>query len=183
MLSYAAARETDKRALAREALDRYRELNLIYDLADSIARPPTSRPWPRSPSTRRAGCPVAASASLLLESPTPGQLTPHPIGEVGALFPEQPTTEGLLGAVFVGDPEIVNEVAADPRLVPRNADRVAHRRPAQGRGRPAGVIWHSVEGAAEFQAGDLKILTAIAALTAPAVSQAQRYESVVRGDE
>jgi hypothetical protein len=34
-----------------------------------------------------------------------------------------------------------------------------------------------------FQAGDLKILTAIAALTAPFVSQAHRYESVTRGDE
>jgi len=36
VLSYAAAREADKRALAREALDRYRELNLLYDLADEI---------------------------------------------------------------------------------------------------------------------------------------------------
>ena len=36
VLSYAAAREADKRALSREALDRYRELNLIYDLADQI---------------------------------------------------------------------------------------------------------------------------------------------------
>ena len=29
VLSYAVARETDKRSLAREALDRYRELNLV----------------------------------------------------------------------------------------------------------------------------------------------------------
>ena len=36
VLSYACAREADKRALAHEALDRYRELNLIYDLADQI---------------------------------------------------------------------------------------------------------------------------------------------------
>src|SRR6266576_81439 len=36
VLTYACAREADKRALAREALDRYRELNLIYDLADEI---------------------------------------------------------------------------------------------------------------------------------------------------
>jgi two-component system NtrC family sensor kinase len=36
VLSYAASRETDKRALAAEALDRYRELSLIYDLSESI---------------------------------------------------------------------------------------------------------------------------------------------------
>ena len=36
VVAYAAAREADKRALSREALDRYRELNLIYDLAEQI---------------------------------------------------------------------------------------------------------------------------------------------------
>src|SRR5690348_16172379 len=37
VLSYAVARESDKRALAREALDRYRELNLVYELADQLS--------------------------------------------------------------------------------------------------------------------------------------------------
>src|SRR5215212_7215446 len=37
VLSYAVAREADKRSLAREALDRYRELNLVYDLADRLS--------------------------------------------------------------------------------------------------------------------------------------------------
>src|SRR3954452_19560006 len=36
-LSYAVAREGDKRSLAREALDRYRELNLVYGLADRLS--------------------------------------------------------------------------------------------------------------------------------------------------
>ena len=40
VLSYACSRETDKRSLASEALDRYRELNLIYDLAERIAASP-----------------------------------------------------------------------------------------------------------------------------------------------
>ncbi|MDQ3128430.1 MAG: hypothetical protein M3Q66_08265, partial [Chloroflexota bacterium] len=37
VLSYAVAREGDKRSLAREALDRYRELNLVYDLAERLS--------------------------------------------------------------------------------------------------------------------------------------------------
>src|SRR3954451_8155244 len=37
VLSYAVARETDKRSLAREALARYRELNLVYELADKLS--------------------------------------------------------------------------------------------------------------------------------------------------
>src|SRR5262245_52184387 len=36
VLSYAAARERDKRSLANEALERYRELSLIYALAETI---------------------------------------------------------------------------------------------------------------------------------------------------
>ena len=37
VIAYAAARETDKRSLAREALDRYRELNLVYELAETLS--------------------------------------------------------------------------------------------------------------------------------------------------
>src|SRR4051794_5320359 len=37
VLGYAVAREADKRSLAREALDRYRELNLVYDLAERLS--------------------------------------------------------------------------------------------------------------------------------------------------
>src|SRR5207253_228824 len=37
VLGYAVARESDKRSLAREALDRYRELNVVYELADRLS--------------------------------------------------------------------------------------------------------------------------------------------------
>ena len=37
VLCYALSREADKRSLAREALDRYRELNLVYELADRLS--------------------------------------------------------------------------------------------------------------------------------------------------
>jgi GAF domain-containing protein len=184
VLSYACSRETDKRSLASEALDRYRELNLIYDLAERIAASPHVADVTAVAVAETGRLPSGGVGFLLLESPTPGQLTPHPLGEAGALFPEQPTTEGLLGAVFVGDPEIVNEVAADPRAGAAErgiASLIAA--PLKVEGVRLGVIGTASKEPLEFQAGDLKILAAIAALTAPAVSQAQRYESVVRGDE
>jgi hypothetical protein len=37
VLSYASAREADKRSLANEALERYRELNLVYNLAEALS--------------------------------------------------------------------------------------------------------------------------------------------------
>ena len=86
--------------------------------------------------------------------------------------------------MFGGDPEIVNDVAADPRAGAAErgiASLIAA--PLKVEGARLGVIGTASKEPLEFQAGDLKILTAIAALTAPAVSQAQRYESVARGDE
>jgi adenylate cyclase len=184
VLSYACSRETDKRSLASEALDRYRELNLIYDLAERIATSPHVADVTAVAVAEAGRLPSGGVGFLLLESPTPGRLTPHPIDAGGALFPEQPATEGLLGAVFGGDPEIVNEVARDPRA--GTAERGTSSliaAPLKVEGVRLGVIGTASKEPIEFQAGDLKILSAIAALTAPAVSQAQRYESVARGDE
>jgi GAF domain len=183
VLSYACSRETDKRSLASEALDRYRELNLIYDLAERIAGSPHLVDVTAVAVDEAGRLPTGGVGFLLLESPTPGRLTPHPIGE-DALFPEQSATDGLLGAAYAGDPEIVNAVASDPRA--GATDRVAASlivAPLKVEGARLGVVGTASKEPVEFQAGDLKILTAIAALTAPFVSQAQRYESVARGDE
>lgn len=184
VLSYACSREADKRSLASEALDRYRELNLIYDLADRIAGSPHLADITAVAVDEAGRLPTGGAGFLLLESPTPGRLTPHPLGEDAAMFPDQPATEGLLGAAYAGDPEIVNDVAADPRAVA--TDRVAASlivAPLKVEGARLGVIGTASREPVHFQAGDLKILTAIAALTAPFVGQAQRYESATRGDE
>jgi putative methionine-R-sulfoxide reductase with GAF domain len=184
VLSYACSRETDKRSLASEALDRYRELNLIYDLAERIAGSPHLADVTAVAVGEAGRLPTGGVGFLLLESPTPGRLTPHPIGAEGVLFPEQPAGEGLLGAGYAGDPEIVNDVAADPRATA--SDRVAASMivaPLKVEGARLGVVGTASREPVQFQAGDLKILTAIAALTAPFVSQAQRYESIARGDE
>jgi putative methionine-R-sulfoxide reductase with GAF domain len=184
VLSYACSRETDKRSLASEALDRYRELNLIYDLAERIAGSPHLADVTAVAIDEAGRLPTGGVGFLLLESPTAGLLTPHPIGAEVTLFPEQSATDGLLGAAYAGDPEIVNDVAADPRAGP--TDRAAASlivAPLKVEGARLGVVGTASKEPVEFQAGDLKILTAIAALTAPFVSQAQRYESIARGDE
>jgi putative methionine-R-sulfoxide reductase with GAF domain len=184
VLSYACSRETDKRSLASEALDRYRELNLIYDLADRIAGSPHLADVTAVAIGEAGRLPTGGVGFLLLESPTLGLLTPHPVGDEGALFPEQSATAGLLGAAYAGDPEIVNDVAADSRAT--TTDRVAASlivAPLKVEGARLGVVGTASKEPVQFQAGDLKILTAIAALTAPFVSQAERYESIARGDE
>lgn len=162
VLSYAAARETDKRALAREALDRYRELNLIYDLADEIG----------------ATLEVDAVTDVAVE-----EASRLPSGGQGFVIlrdgPEAARLEeGILAAVFAGEAEIVNEVAADPRA--SEADRAVASlvaAPLRVRGERLGVIGTASPTPIEFHASDLKVLTAIASLAAPTLQQAALHEA------
>ncbi len=165
VLSYACARETDKRALAREALDRYRELSLIYDLSETIG----------------ATLEVDAVAAVAVEEA--GRL---PGGGEGFLVlrdgPDRDRLDGgILGAVLAGDAEIVNDVAGDPRASEAErgtASLVAA--PLKVRGERIGVIGTASTSPVEYRASDLKVLSAIASLTAPTLAQARVHEAALR---
>ena len=167
VLSYAAARETDKRALAREALDRYRELNLIYDLADQIG----------------ATLEVDAVVDVAVEEA--GRLPSG--GEGFVVLRDGPDGEqlagGLLGAIFAGEAEIVNDVAGDPRSSAAERALMASvvAAPLRVRGERLGIIGTRSATPLEYHASDLKVLTAIASLAAPTVDQARTHEAAVSG--
>jgi GAF domain-containing protein len=166
VLSYACARETDKRALAREALDRYRELNLIYDLAESIG----------------ATLEVDAVAAVAVE-----EASRLPSGGEGFIVmrdgPDADRLDGgILGAAFHGDGEIVNDIAGDPRA--GEAERGTASLvvvPLRVRDDRIGVIGTASSSRVEYHASDLKVLTAIASLAAPALVQAALHEAALEG--
>jgi GAF domain-containing protein len=165
VLSYACARESDKRALAREALDRYRELSLIYDLSETIG----------------ATLEVDAVASVAI-----GEASRLPSGGDGFVVlrdgPEGDRLDGgILGAVLEGDAEIVNDVGSDPRASAAErglASLVAA--PLKVRGKRIGLIGASSSSPIEYRASDLKLLTAIASLAAPTLAQARVHEAALR---
>ena len=166
VLSYAAGRETDKRALAREALDRYRELNLIYDLAEQIG------------ATLEVEAVVAVATGEASRLPSGGEGFVVLGQGSGAGGERDPLTGGILGAIATGDPEIVNDVAADPRSTADErawASLVAA--PLKVRGERLGIIGTRSATPVDYHASDLKVLMAIAALTAPTLDQATRYGS------
>ena len=66
VLAYAAARERDKRSLANEALERYRELSLIYDLAATIGGSDTVEPVVHAAVTELSRLPHDARGFVLL---------------------------------------------------------------------------------------------------------------------
>jgi hypothetical protein len=167
VLSYAAAREADKRALAREALDRYRELNLIYELADRIG----------------ATLEVEAVAAVAVEEA--GRLPTG--GEGFVILRDGPDSawlaSGVIGAIYAGDAEIVNDVTADPRSTATERDAglaslVAA--PLKVRGERLGVVGTRSPTPVEYHASDLKVLTAIASLAAPTIEQAATHEAAIQ---
>jgi hypothetical protein len=180
-LSYACSRELDKRALAQEALERYRELSLIYDLAQSIGATLEVAAVARVALAEVARLPGGGSPFLLLDGIAANGGLAAPDGvEAGPIVSVRPG-EGVLGAVADGEPEIVNDVAADPRATAAERGLGAViAAPLRVRGRRIGVAGAVAPAGHEYRAADLKVLSAIAALAGPAIEQARAHEAAVR---
>ncbi|HET9458260.1 MAG TPA: GAF domain-containing protein [Candidatus Limnocylindrales bacterium] len=177
VLSYACAREADKRSLAQEALDRYRELNLVYELAESLSalRGVAAVGQAALAEIERLSGPGAGF--LLVAGAEDDRLrTPDgvPLGPLEGVA----AGNGIVGGLGEGQPEIVNEPAADPRA---SADERALGAiivaPLRAKGRAIGVIGVASPEPHEYRAADLKVLAAVAALTGPAIDAALAREA------
>ena len=152
VLSYASAREADKRSLAREALDRYRELNMVYDLAERLSSD------------------LGADAIVALAEQEAGRLVP---GGRGLL--REGVGDGIIGAVALnGVAEIVNICTSDGRAT--NEERAFASlavAPVTAHGKQLGVLCVASQTPREMMAAGLKLLTAIAAIVGPSLERAR----------
>jgi hypothetical protein len=175
VLAYAAARERDKRSLANEALERYRELSLIYDLAAVIGGHDDLEPIVETAVTELSRLPHDARGFLLLvDAGAGGRLRPAP-GADGAGSPVDGAVIGMgvVGTVAAtGVPELLEEAGADPRAT--EAERAGGSLvvvPLRAGDVTIGVLGATATGGV-FRAADLKVVTAIAALAGPAIGRA-----------
>lgn len=173
VLSYAVAREADKRSLAREALDRYRELNLVYSLADRLSGE-LDRDTVTAIAIDEAGrLPNGGLGFLLIADETGVLRAAGPGAGAGARAPEL-VPGGILAAIAASAvAEEVNDVAADSRA--STAERAFGSligAPVVARGRTIGVLGAVSVARIEYQAADLRLLAAIAAIAGPALAQA-----------
>ena len=174
VLSYAVAREADKRSLAREALDRYRELSLVYELADQLSGELDLEAIGRIAVGEASKLPAGGNGFLLVGD---GEL--RAVGGGGG--PDSATLSGgtpgagIVGAVAASAvAEEVNDVAGDPRATDdERAFASLIAAPVVARGRTLGVLGAASPTPVEYQAADLKLLAAIAAIVGPAVAQAR----------
>ena len=173
VIGYAAAREADKRSLAREALDRYRELNLVYELAETLSGLRSVAAIGQAALAEVRRMRGEGAAFLLIADhetrrlSTPDGVPVGPLNDIGH-------GDGIVGGLGSGEPTILNDVAADPRSSP--AERALGSlivAPLRGHGVAIGAIGAATDGPHEYEAGDLKVLTAIASLTGPAIDQAR----------
>jgi GAF domain-containing protein len=108
---------------------------------------------------------------LLGDASTGGLTTPE--GLLPGPFSAVTLGEGIIGTIAQGEPEIVNNVAADSRRSdPEHGTGSLIGAPLRARGETIGVIGAATTAPHDYRSGDLKVLTAIAALTGPAIDAA-----------
>ena len=172
VLSYAVARDSDKRSLAREALDRYRELNLVYELADRLSGELDVAAVTAVIVDEASRLPAGGAGFLLVAGPG-GELHPAPAG--GDHGGPPGGSDGIVGAVARSAiAEEVNDVAGDARA--SEAERAFASlivAPVVARGRTIGVLGAASTTRIDYQAADLKLLSAIAAIAGPALAGAR----------
>jgi GAF domain-containing protein len=179
VLGYAASREADKRSLANEALERYRELNLVYDLAGALSGLTSVAAVGQAAVSELDRLPGGGSPFLLTADGEPLRFR-TPDGVSAGPVSEARVGSGIVGSVLstAAEPEIVNDLEADERT-----SASEHRfgalivAPLISRGRLVGVIGVATFEPHEYRAADLKVVTAIAALAGPAIDQALRREA------
>ncbi len=172
VLAYAAARERDKRSLANEALERYRELSLIYDLAAVIGGHDDLEPIVETAVTELSRLPHGARGFLLLADGDALRPAPGGDGEGGPLVAAT-VGVGIVGAVVAsGVSELLEDAGADPRATDdERAGGSLVAVPLRAGDRTIGVLGATATGGV-FRAADLKVVTAIAALAGPAIGRA-----------
>ena len=182
IVSYIANREHEKKSLAREVLDRYRELNLLYDVSEKMSASLQVTTVATIAISEARRLITSGGGVVLLDTPA-GVLTP--VVSLGEQYlPEAgiPCNEGILGgSVASARAEIVNDVQNDPRVSgPERAYASLICAPLMARQRVFGLFVIGSAAPVTYTAADLKFLSTIASQTAPAIDHALLYERALK---
>jgi transcriptional regulator with GAF, ATPase, and Fis domain len=179
-LAHLADQAIEIESLADEALNRYREVNLLYSLSGKL----TASLDPRSvcsvtlEESRRLIQSTAGGVMLLDEA---GQAVVLSAG-FGLLPGQVMVGAGLIGVCAqTGKAEVVNETVADPRCSPAERKYGALLcAPLESRGHLLGLVVLANESPDAYTAGDLKLLNTLASQSAPVIENALLHEKMLR---
>lgn len=183
MLSYAARADFDKRTLAVDTLDKYEEVNFLYDFSAKIAAALGVSEVSQLVVTEAKKLIEATNVSVMLLNQKTGKL--EIISARGKEYNSK--TEigpniGIAGHILVsGKAEIVNDVLSDPRYIRGNNQlRSLICAPLTTQNGTIGVINLSNNEPVNYTAQDLKLFTALASQAAAAIENAILHENKLK---
>ncbi len=179
LVTFLLAQEAERRALAGEVLDKYRELHLLYRLSERLIASP--KPEIIGQMALNEVCSASQSTRGLVILTNPGEGTHEIIATCGcdcSLKPEAFSKDKLVGKViFSGIAELSNHQPAREYLENTEEETVSLMcAPLKTEERVIGLFIVITTPTRSFTAGDLKLLNAIAMQTAPAIEIAHLHQ-------
>jgi len=179
ILTYLLDQEAEKKALASEVLERYRELNLMYRLSSRLITSPHPEVIARL--ALDEACPLiqVASGMVLLRVNEDEEL--QVVAACGRGYQVKPgawDSEGVIQRVLhTGTAELSNSLPASQYFTEMRSDSISMLcAPLKTEKRSVGVILAVSDRPDQFTASDLKLLNAIAMQTAPAIEIARLHQ-------
>ena len=182
-LAHLGAAEGEKKALADEVLERYRELNLYYNLSEKMSAFSGLKAAAQT-ALDEAGRLIRNTGGgvMLLTEDRQELQTIVVIGTGFFLDASINLREGIVGSVAdKGKAEIVDDIRRDGRSI--DSDAVARSMacvPLIARNQVIGVIVMVSAEPNTYTAGDLKLLNTLASQAAPAIENALIYEKTLQ---
>ena len=185
LLESMLAQEAEKRALADELLDSYRELNILYNLSDHLLATPEPETIART-TLQEIGLLVNKKAAwvMLLDEETQESHTIAANGAAPVLKNSIAKNEFIAGILARNEAEICNavpgsEIFSDHPQVQQYALLCA---PLKTEQRALGLILLMRESPGSFTARDLKLLNSVALQAGPAIEMARLYKiAIIQG--
>ena len=181
LLTSMAETEDEKRSLVSETLNKYREITLLYDMAEKVSSCLDTKEVARLVIEVAKKVVKLSSVSVLMLNKEADLL--DAIGEFGNDQNEKTCISrsvGIVGSVMAsGRPEIVNDVHSDSRFVEcAVAINSLMCAPLKVKDKVIGVIKLGNDQPVTYTAEDLKLFNTLASLASVAIENANLYEQL-----
>ena len=183
-LNYLASREFERKTLAADALNKYREVSLLYTIASKMSN---------CLDVKEIGTLVIEEASRLINSTSASVMLHNEKSNYLEITAAKGTAErikdlkisankGIAGHVFVsGKPEVVNDVTQDPRYIINETESYALICvPILTKDKILGVVNISNSQIVNYTSQDLKLFTALVTQASGAIENALLHENKLR---
>jgi len=178
-LAFLALKEMEQKNLAADALEKYREINLLYGFTEKMATCLDAGEVATLVLEEAGRLIPSSSASVMLYNEQKDVLeVTYGTGAMATSRLTLKPNEGIAGNIFVsGKPEVINNVSRDPRYYPHTTACFSMIcAPLQVKDRTIGVINISTDEKVSYTSQDLKLFSVLTSQAASAIENALLHE-------